>query len=91
MDLIACQSTNRWILKKSGGIVRERHLAAIETEKETNMTRQLICDAYDDCFEYHGSTVIEHTRTQAGVTLWRDWIIFDSVEEAVDYFNEEIA
>jgi len=24
------------------------------------------------------------------VTLWRDWIIFDSVEEAVDYFNDEI-
>ncbi len=55
------------------------------------MTRQLTCDAYDDCFEYHGSTVIEHTRTQAGVTVWRDWIIFDSVEEAVDYFNDEIA
>jgi hypothetical protein len=60
------------------------------TKKETDMTRQLTGDAYDDCFEYHGSTVIEHTRTQAGVTLRRDWIIFDTVEEAVDYFNDEI-
>jgi succinyl-CoA synthetase alpha subunit len=51
------------------------------------MTRQLTCEAYDDFYEYHGNTVIEHTRTQAGETVWRDWIIFDSVEEAVDYFN----
>jgi hypothetical protein len=70
--------------------VWERHLAAIEKDKEATMTRQFTCDAYDDCFEYHGSTVIEHTRTQAGVTVWRNWIIFDSVEEAVDYFNDEI-
>jgi succinyl-CoA synthetase alpha subunit len=91
MALIVCKPTSREILKKPGGLVWERHLAAIETDKETDMTRQLTCDAYDDCFEYHGSTVIEHTRTQAGVTVWRDWIIFDSVEEAVDYFNDEIA
>jgi hypothetical protein len=67
-----------------------RPAAAIEKDEEATMTRQLTCDAYDDCFEYHGSTVIEHTRTQAGVTVWRNWIIFDSVEEAVDYFNDEI-
>ncbi len=51
------------------------------------MTRHLTSEAYCDCYEYHGSTQIEHTRTQAGETLWRDWIIFDTVEEAADYFN----
>jgi hypothetical protein len=72
------------------GSLPRRQAAAIGKEKETGMTRQLTCDAYNDCFEYHGSTVIEHTRTRSGVTLWRDWIIFDSVEEAVEYFNDEI-
>ena len=54
------------------------------------MTRQLASETYDDLFEYHGSTVIEHTRTRAGEPVWRDWIVFDSVEEAADYFNAEL-
>jgi hypothetical protein len=53
------------------------------------MTRQLTHEAYSDCFEYHGSTEIEHVRIRSGKTVWRDWIIFDSVEEASAYFNEE--
>lgn len=51
------------------------------------MTRNSEHEAYRDCYEYHGNTQIEHTRIQAGETLWRDWIIFDTVEEAADYFN----
>jgi len=51
------------------------------------MTRHWTSEAYSDSYEYHGSTMIEHTRTQAGETVWRDWIIFDTVEEAADYFN----
>jgi hypothetical protein len=54
------------------------------------MTRQLVSETHDDFFEYHGSTIIEHTRTRAGKTVWRDWIVFDSVEEAADYFNAEV-
>ena len=53
------------------------------------MTRLLANDAYSDTYEYHGSTVIEHIRSLSGKTVWRDWIIFDSVEEASEYFNEE--
>jgi len=41
-----------------------------------------------ETFEYHGSTVIERTRLFAGKTISRDWILFDSVEEASDYFND---
>jgi hypothetical protein len=68
---------------------RNVSIEASHTKEET-MTRQLASDTYDDLFEYHGNTVIEHTRTQAGEPVWRDWIVFDSVEEAADYFNAEL-
>jgi hypothetical protein len=55
------------------------------------MTRQLTCERFRDSYEYHGSTEIEHTRSRAGETLWRDWIVFDTVEEAADYFNSACA
>ncbi len=42
---------------------------------------------YDDCYEYHGNTTIELTRKQDGIVIWRDWILFDSVEEAAEFFN----
>jgi len=51
------------------------------------MTKQVFYQDYNDCFEYHGNTTIEQTRKQDGFTIWRDWIIFDSVEEAAEYFN----
>ena len=53
------------------------------------MTRRLATEAYSDTYEYHGSTVIERIRTLAGQTIRRDWIMFDTVEEASDYFNDE--
>ena len=43
---------------------------------------------FQDHYEYHGSTTIERTRKKEGLTVWRDWIIFDSVEEASQYFND---
>ncbi len=52
------------------------------------MTKQIYQQNYYDCYEYHGNTTIELTRRQNGVTIWRDWIIFDTVEEATEYFNE---
>jgi hypothetical protein len=42
---------------------------------------------YDDYYEYHGNTTIERTRRQDGAVIWRDWILFDSVEEAAEFFN----
>lgn len=43
---------------------------------------------YDDAYEYLGSTTIEVTRRYFGRVVWRDWLIFDSVEEARTYFDE---
>jgi hypothetical protein len=42
---------------------------------------------YQDFFEYHGNTMIEQTRTRGDAVIWRDWIVFNSVEEAETYFN----
>ncbi len=44
---------------------------------------------YHDYFEYFGNTEIERIRLRAGRTLRRDWIIFDTVEEAMDFFNSK--
>ena len=44
---------------------------------------------YHDCFEYHGNTEIERIRKKAGKTIRRDWIVFDSVDEAMECFNTE--
>jgi hypothetical protein len=43
---------------------------------------------FQDHYEYHGSTTIERIRKKRGLTVWRDWILFDSVEEAAEYFND---
>jgi hypothetical protein len=32
--------------------------------------------------------MIEIIRKRGGVTILRDWLMFDSVEEADDYFND---
>lgn len=44
---------------------------------------------YQDSFEYHGNTEIERIRKKAGKTIRRDWIVFDSVDEAMECFNTE--
>jgi hypothetical protein len=51
------------------------------------MTRLESYSTYQDCYEYHGSTTIERTRKQAGIAIERDWILFDSIEEAQEFFN----
>ena len=43
---------------------------------------------YLNCYEYHGNTSVEITRKQDGVTIKRDWILFDSVEEAQEFFHD---
>lgn len=43
-----------------------------------------------ELFEYHGNTAIERIRKQKG-KIRRDWLYFDSAEEAVEFFNEQCA
>lgn len=43
----------------------------------------------ESLYEYHGNTEVEVITKQDGVTIRRDWLIFNSVEEALDFFNSE--
>lgn len=43
---------------------------------------------YQEALEYHGSTTVEVTRRRQGRIVWKDWLIFDSVEEALAFCNE---
>jgi hypothetical protein len=44
---------------------------------------------HHDFFEYYGNTEIVRIRKQNGTTIREDWLNFDSVEEAMEYFNTE--
>lgn len=41
-------------------------------------------------FEYHGNTAIERIRKQNGIVR-RDWLFFDTIEEAQSFFNDQCA
>ena len=43
---------------------------------------------YQDRFEYFGNTEIERIRIHGEKTIRHDWIIFDTVDEAMEYFND---
>ena len=53
------------------------------------MTRSESYQDYQCCYEYHGNTSVEITKTQDGITIERDWILFDSVEEAQEFFYDD--
>ena len=52
------------------------------------MTKHVSHNQYCDCYEYDGGTLIERIRQHAEGTIWRDWIMFDSIEEASEFFND---
>jgi hypothetical protein len=52
------------------------------------MTRLEVYPGYCDYFEYFGGTAICRTRRQAEETLRQDWLMFDTVEAAEEYFND---
>jgi len=43
-----------------------------------------------EAYEYHGNTAIERTRMIHG-SVQRDWLFFDSAEEAEAVFNDHCA
>lgn len=52
------------------------------------MTRHEVYPDYHERYEYHGNTAIEIIRKQGRTTIKQDWILFDSVEEAQDFFYD---
>ena len=58
-------------------------------EGNTKMRKHELYQDYHDFFEYFGNTEIERIRMNAQKAIRRDWIIFDSAEEAMEYFNSK--
>lgn len=52
------------------------------------MTVMQIYKTYKDILEYHGSTTVERIRKRGRRVIRRDWIEFDSVEDAQAYFDD---
>lgn len=44
--------------------------------------------AFQEYFEYHGNTAVEMTRKEFGYVIKRDWILFDTVEEAQSFYYD---
>ncbi|RJQ86867.1 MAG: hypothetical protein C4519_01320 [Desulfobacteraceae bacterium] len=44
----------------------------------------------EEFFEYHGNTSIERIRRKNGI-IRREWLCFDSIEEAEAFFNDQCA
>ncbi len=51
------------------------------------MTKHILNSYYNDYYEYHGNTTVELIRMQGGITIDRKWIIFNTPEEAIEFFN----
>jgi hypothetical protein len=43
---------------------------------------------YRDLFEYSGSNEIERVRIKGGDMVRRDWLVFNSSDEAMMFFNQ---
>jgi hypothetical protein len=56
-------------------------------QEDNDMRKNELYTDYHEFYEYFGNTEIERIRKQGEKTIRHDWIIFDTVEEAMDYFN----
>ena len=54
------------------------------------MTGQITYQDYLETYEYHGNVAVERVRRQNGA-IEREWLYFDSTEEAVEFFTEMCA
>jgi len=56
----------------------------------SKMTKLEVYPSFLDYLEYDGSTNIKLTRKQNGQTILQDWLMFDTVEAALEYFNDDV-
>ncbi len=52
------------------------------------MTMTRIHATFKDTLEYHGSTTVEWIRLRGKRIVWRQWLEFDSVDDARTYIEE---
>ncbi len=62
--------------------------AMIDPERRYTMTQAEFLADYQEVYEYHGNTAVERVRKRGGSVLLRDWLIFDTVEEAEAFFHD---
>ena len=53
------------------------------------MRKHELYSTYTDAYEYHGNNEILRIRKQYGTIVRKDWIVFDSPEEAMEHFNNK--
>jgi hypothetical protein len=53
------------------------------------MRKYELYSTYSDAFEYYGDNEILRIRKQYGMIVRRDWLVFDSPEEAMEHFNDK--
>jgi hypothetical protein len=58
------------------------------TIKEGKMDKHKLVKKYCEYFEYYGSTAIKRIKKRGRKIISREWILFDSIEEAREFFNE---
>gem|GEM_PF-257418 len=64
-------------------------LVFFSTTRRDKMRKYEIYPTYSDFFEYHGSNEILRIRKQYGTIIRKDWIVFNSPDEAMDHFNNK--
>ena len=42
-----------------------------------------------DLYEYHGNTEVKRIRKKGDAVISRDWLVFDSVDEAMEFYNAQ--
>jgi len=67
-------------------IIRYHHNAS--GWKGGEMSKQILNKTYFEYFEYHGSTAIEWIKKRGKRIVGREWLLFDSVEEAREFFSD---
>ncbi len=59
--------------------------------KEAKMESAALTRDVRDCFEYYGHPAVTHLRKRGRRAVWREWVLFDSVDEAREFYHQQTA
>jgi hypothetical protein len=71
-----------------GKIIKPNHRFRL-SKGRLAMRKYEMYPGYHDLFKYFGTTEIERIRIKGATAIRRDWIVFKTVDEALEYFNEK--
>jgi len=63
--------------------------AFLHSKEVITMRKNELHTEYHDFYEYFGNTEFERIRKQGDRTIRHDWLIFDSDNEAIDYYAKK--